>query len=433
MYRKARLGASTSCARRCELIGEHGPDAVTHRAVAERAGLPLSATTYWFDSKEELLQETLLLAAREEVERLERLVLDLAPRELDVREWARAVSAVLAADLESDPIRHVAFIELVLEGDAPALAAPRRWRAGTPRTCAWPSWACAPPAHRDPRADAPAAGRHDHRLHARPARHARRRLRGAHLPARARAAVHQADRAGYRARREPRLPRGRARRRARSRCCVHGFPQSSYMWRDVLPVGGRRGLARGSPPTWPASATRRSTRPARGSARSRRSRRSAPSTAWSAARLVMHDWGGADRPALGVRAPRRRRRPRDQLGRLLPRRQVARHGQGAAHARGRGAGAGRPRPGRLRGGAARVQRGLRRRRDRRVLEGARRRRPPPQRARAVPLGRLREARRLPAGRPGRAGAARLGRARRVRPAGRRAPLRARAARHRAGA
>ena len=99
-----------------ELIGEHGSDAVTHRAVAERAGLPLSATTYWFESKEELLQETLLLVVREEVERLERLVLDLAPRELDVTEWARAVSAVLAADLEADPIRHVAFTELVLEG-----------------------------------------------------------------------------------------------------------------------------------------------------------------------------------------------------------------------------------------------------------------------------------------------------------------------------
>ena len=98
------------------LIGERGPDAVTHRAVAERAGVPLSATTYWFDSKEQLLQESLLLAAREEVERVERVVLDLAPRELDVLEWARAVSAVLAADLESDPIRHVALIELVLEG-----------------------------------------------------------------------------------------------------------------------------------------------------------------------------------------------------------------------------------------------------------------------------------------------------------------------------
>jgi DNA-binding transcriptional regulator YbjK len=98
------------------LIGEHGPDAVTHRAVAERAGVPLSATTYWFESKEALLQETLLLAAREEVERLERLVLELAPRELDASEWARSVAAVLAADLESDPVRHVAFTELVLEG-----------------------------------------------------------------------------------------------------------------------------------------------------------------------------------------------------------------------------------------------------------------------------------------------------------------------------
>ena len=98
------------------IIGERGPDAVTHRAVAERAGLPLSATTYWFASKEDLLQETLLLAAREEVERIERVVLALATRELDVLEWAHAVSAVLAEDLESDPVRHVAFTELVLEG-----------------------------------------------------------------------------------------------------------------------------------------------------------------------------------------------------------------------------------------------------------------------------------------------------------------------------
>src|ERR687898_1769430 len=98
------------------IIGTRGTDAVTHRAVAERAGLPLSATTYWFASKDELLQEALLLVVREEVERIERVVLELAPRELDVREWARAVSAVLAEDLASDPIRHVAFTELVLEG-----------------------------------------------------------------------------------------------------------------------------------------------------------------------------------------------------------------------------------------------------------------------------------------------------------------------------
>jgi TetR/AcrR family transcriptional regulator, regulator of biofilm formation and stress response len=89
---------------------------VTHRAVAERAGVPLASTTYWFESKEDLLQETLLLAAREEVARLERLVLELAPSDIDVAGWARAVAAVLAGDVEADPVRHVAFVELVLEG-----------------------------------------------------------------------------------------------------------------------------------------------------------------------------------------------------------------------------------------------------------------------------------------------------------------------------
>jgi DNA-binding transcriptional regulator YbjK len=137
-----------------ELIGEHGSDAVTHRAVAERAGLPLAATTYWFDSKDELLQEALLLVVREEVERIERVVLELAPRELEVREWARAVSAVLAEDLASDPIRHVAFTELVLEGTRrPWLAEEvARWHAAQLRLAELGLRATGAP---DPRADAP--------------------------------------------------------------------------------------------------------------------------------------------------------------------------------------------------------------------------------------------------------------------------------------
>jgi DNA-binding transcriptional regulator YbjK len=137
-----------------ELIGEHGSDAVTHRAVAKRAGVPLSATTYWFDSKEELLQETLLLAAREEIERLERLVLDLAPREFDVAEWAGAVAAVMAADLAEDPIRHVAFTELALEGTRRAWLAEEvaRWHAAHLRLAELGLRAAGSP---DPRADAP--------------------------------------------------------------------------------------------------------------------------------------------------------------------------------------------------------------------------------------------------------------------------------------
>jgi DNA-binding transcriptional regulator YbjK len=38
-----------------ELLVERGFDAVRHRAVAERAGLPLSSTTYYFDSLDDLV------------------------------------------------------------------------------------------------------------------------------------------------------------------------------------------------------------------------------------------------------------------------------------------------------------------------------------------------------------------------------------------
>ena len=98
-----------------ELVGEEGPDALTHRAVAERAGVSLSATTYWFSSKEEIFREAVALAAAEEVERLERLVLDLAPRQVTPAGWARELSAALAADFESDPARPAAMFEFVLE------------------------------------------------------------------------------------------------------------------------------------------------------------------------------------------------------------------------------------------------------------------------------------------------------------------------------
>jgi DNA-binding transcriptional regulator YbjK len=97
------------------LIGEQGPDALTHRAVAERAGVSLSATTYWFSSKEEIFREAVALAAGEEVERLEQLVLDLAPRHVTPAAWARELSAALAADVQHNPARPVAMYEFVLE------------------------------------------------------------------------------------------------------------------------------------------------------------------------------------------------------------------------------------------------------------------------------------------------------------------------------
>jgi DNA-binding transcriptional regulator YbjK len=137
MYQNG-TGAQAKGARRREeilratlrLIGERGADAVTHRAVAEEAGVPLSATTYYFASKEQLLEQALLLAAREETERLERLVLEIAPLSLSVDEWAAAVGGQIAGDVAADPAKHVALFELGLEATrrAPLRAELQRWQ-----------------------------------------------------------------------------------------------------------------------------------------------------------------------------------------------------------------------------------------------------------------------------------------------------------------
>jgi TetR/AcrR family transcriptional regulator, regulator of biofilm formation and stress response len=52
------------------VVAEVGADAVTHRRVAEVAGLPLASTTYWFESKEHLLTAALERAAERDIERL---------------------------------------------------------------------------------------------------------------------------------------------------------------------------------------------------------------------------------------------------------------------------------------------------------------------------------------------------------------------------
>ncbi|HEX8869395.1 MAG TPA: TetR family transcriptional regulator [Lentzea sp.] len=50
-----------------ELLVEGGFDAVRHRAVAERAGLPLASTTYYFDSLDELITAAVEFHGRTEL------------------------------------------------------------------------------------------------------------------------------------------------------------------------------------------------------------------------------------------------------------------------------------------------------------------------------------------------------------------------------
>jgi len=55
------------------IVADTGADAVTHRRVAEVAQLPLASTTYYFDSKEDLLTAALELAAERDLGRLHEL------------------------------------------------------------------------------------------------------------------------------------------------------------------------------------------------------------------------------------------------------------------------------------------------------------------------------------------------------------------------
>jgi DNA-binding transcriptional regulator YbjK len=51
------------------VIGRSGREGVTHRAVAEEAGVPLGSTTYYFDSRDDLLGQALEHVARKEADR----------------------------------------------------------------------------------------------------------------------------------------------------------------------------------------------------------------------------------------------------------------------------------------------------------------------------------------------------------------------------
>lgn len=75
------------------VVAEVGVDAVTHRRVAEVAGLPLASTTYWFESKEHLLTAALQRAADRDVERLRAFLGEIPARTPDP--LGLAVGAIL--------------------------------------------------------------------------------------------------------------------------------------------------------------------------------------------------------------------------------------------------------------------------------------------------------------------------------------------------
>ncbi|MFM9036040.1 MAG: TetR/AcrR family transcriptional regulator [Mycobacterium sp.] len=84
-----------------DLLCEGGFEAVTHRAVAERAGLPLASTTYYFSTLDELIETAVDYLGAIEVNQLRDRVKTLPRR----RRGAEAAADLLVDLLAGEPRR----------------------------------------------------------------------------------------------------------------------------------------------------------------------------------------------------------------------------------------------------------------------------------------------------------------------------------------
>src|ERR1700716_2614034 len=95
-----------------ELIAEGGARAVTHRAVAARAGLPAATTTYFFDSIQQLVEAALRRHVADRVRDLQ----GLAAEAMKGGDSAEAVAWRFAASLaERSREATIAQFEVYLE------------------------------------------------------------------------------------------------------------------------------------------------------------------------------------------------------------------------------------------------------------------------------------------------------------------------------
>ncbi|MEU7898732.1 TetR family transcriptional regulator [Nonomuraea sp. NPDC049152] len=117
---RARRRRAALLAAAVDLLTEGGFAAVTHRAVAQRAALPLAATTYYFTSRDQLLAEAFGQLVDSEL--------------ATTRHWvaAHGLRAILEEVVEADRMRQLALWELYVHaGRDPVLQQiARRWTDG---------------------------------------------------------------------------------------------------------------------------------------------------------------------------------------------------------------------------------------------------------------------------------------------------------------
>jgi DNA-binding transcriptional regulator YbjK len=110
--RAERRGAILAATVR--ILGSRGLGAVTHRAVAREADVPLAATTYYFSSKDEMITEALGLLAEEEITQLQERAAQLGHGLGSPTQAATALIGVLLPD-EASARAQLAKFEVYLE------------------------------------------------------------------------------------------------------------------------------------------------------------------------------------------------------------------------------------------------------------------------------------------------------------------------------
>jgi DNA-binding transcriptional regulator YbjK len=119
-----------------DIVARDGVGAVTHRRVAELAGVSLSSTTWHFASKDDILVAALRWTAQREVERLGEMAARVAaasPEGFDPAVWARELAAwVREQAVGDDRAATVALYRLQLEtlGRTDAKDVHREWGSG---------------------------------------------------------------------------------------------------------------------------------------------------------------------------------------------------------------------------------------------------------------------------------------------------------------
>ncbi|MEZ5184112.1 MAG: TetR/AcrR family transcriptional regulator [Candidatus Nanopelagicales bacterium] len=112
------------------ILREQGPRGVSHRAVAQRVGCSLSATTYYFSGLDDLLSEAGQVNIARWANRAE-LVAEAAESDPAPTSEKGVIDSILAATLPTDEEMLGHYLQLVAAGESPPVR--RAYRIGRDR------------------------------------------------------------------------------------------------------------------------------------------------------------------------------------------------------------------------------------------------------------------------------------------------------------